>query len=69
MVLRIPFFTLSNADIQFTRKKLIWTSYIIDEGLPTTKRIEIIDKKKLNKTALDNNVEAFLIYVTSLASI
>ena len=48
------------------RKKLIWRSYIIAEALPTTKRVEIIDKKKFAKLALDKHIEAFVIYVTSL---
>ena len=63
----MPFLTLSNADIQFARKELTWRSYITAEALPTTKRVEIIDKKEFTKAALDENVEAFVVHVTSLS--
>lgn len=67
VVLRILFFTLSNADIQFDKKKLTCRSYTTAKTLPTTKQVEIIDKKKFTKVALDENVEAFLMQVTFLS--
>ena len=66
VVLRIPFLTISNANIQFTQQKLTWRSYTIAKALPTTKQIEIIDRKKFAKAALDEYIEAFVVYVTSL---
>ena len=56
VVLGMPFLTLSNADIQFAEKELIWRSYTAAEALPTTKRVEIINKKEFAKAALDENV-------------
>ncbi len=35
IVLRIPFLTMSNADINFQARDLQWRSYIIREVLPT----------------------------------
>ena len=67
VVLGMPFLTLSNADIQFAEKELTWRSYTVAEALPTTKRVEIIDKKEFTKAALDENVEAFVVHVTSLS--
>ena len=67
VVLRMPFLTLSNVNIQFAEKKLTWRSYITTEALPTTKRVEIIDKKEFAGVALDENVEAFVVHVTSLS--
>ena len=32
--------------------------------MPTTKQIEFINKKKFDKVALDENIKAFVIYVT-----
>ena len=61
------FLTLSNADIQFAKKELTWGSYTTIEALPTTKRVEIIDKKEFTKAALDKNIEALVIHVTSLS--
>ena len=43
IVLRMPFFTLSNADIWFTEGELTWKAYTAIEVLPTTKRIQIIN--------------------------
>ena len=63
----MPFLTLSNADIKFAQKKLTWRSYLIAEALPTTKRVELIDKKKFAKTALDENIEAFVMHVIFLS--
>ena len=67
MVLRLPFLTFSNANIQFIKKELIWRSYTIVEALPTTKQIKLIDKKEFAKTALDENTKAFVVHVTSLS--
>ena len=49
--LRMPFLTLSNADIQFVKKDLSWRSYTAVKALSTTKRIELIDKKVFAKVA------------------
>ena len=66
VVLGMPFLTLSNADIKFAQKELTWRSYTTTKALPTTKRVEIIDRKKFAKTTLNENVEAFVVHVTSL---
>ena len=68
VVLDLLFFTLSNTDIQFVEKKLTWRSYTIAEALPTTKRVELINKKEFAKAALNKNAETFLVYVPSLSS-
>lgn len=36
------------------------------EALPTTRSMELIDKKKYVKVALDEDVEAFIVYVNFL---
>ena len=63
MVLEMPFLTLSNAKIQFAKNELTWRSYITKKALPTTCQVELIGKKKFAKTALDENVEAFIVYM------
>ena len=45
VVLGIPFLNFSNTDVQFIEKELTWRSYTTDEILPTTKRVELINKK------------------------
>ena len=62
----MPFLTLSNADVQFVEKELTWRSYTTAEALPTTKRVELIDKKEFAKAALDENSETFVVHVASL---
>ena len=44
VVLGMPFFTLSNADIRFAEKKLVWRRYIAAEAMPT-RRADINDKE------------------------
>ena len=67
LVLGMPFLTLSNASIQFAEKELTLRSYTAKEALPTTLRVELIDKKEFAKAELDENIEAFVVYVSSLS--
>ena len=67
VVLGISFLTLSNADIKFAQKELTWRSYTAAKALPTTNRVEIIDRKEFAKAALDKHVEAFVVHVISLS--
>ena len=66
VVLGMPFLTLSNADVQFVEKELTWRSYTTAEALPTTKRVELINKKEFAKAALDEKSETFVAHVASL---
>ena len=61
----MPFFTLSNANIQFAEKELTWRSYTTAEALPTTKRVELINKNKFAEAALDEESDTFVIHVAS----
>ena len=63
----MPFLTLNNTYIQFARKKLTKRSYTTAEALPIIKWVEIIDRKEFTKAALDKNVEAFVVHVTSFS--
>ena len=66
MVLGMFFLTLSNANLQFPKKELTWRSYTIAKALPTTKRVELFDKKEFIKAALNKNSETFMVYVATL---
>ena len=59
------FLILSNADVQFIKKELTWRSYTTVEALPTTKRVEFINKKEFAKTVSDEKLETFVVHVTS----
>ena len=63
VVLGMLFPTLCNANVQFVEKKLIWRSYTSAKTLLTTKRMELINKKKFTKVALDKNSETFVVHV------
>ena len=67
VVLGMPFLTLSNADIQFAEKELTWRSYIAKKALPTTQRVKLIDKKEFAKVVLDENIGAFVMYMSFLS--
>ena len=62
----MPFLILSNANIQFAEKKLTWRSSTATEALPTTKRVELINKKEFAKAVLDEEFETFLMHVAAL---
>ena len=68
VVLGMLFFTLSNADVQFAEKELTWRTYTTEEAFPTTRQVEIIDQKEFAKGAWDENVEAFVVHISSLKS-
>ena len=67
VILRISFFILSNVNIQFAERKLIWKSYTAKKALPTTWRIKLINKKKFAKAPLDKNIEVFVVHVSFLS--
>ena len=68
IVLGIPFLTLSNIDIRFAERELTWKIYTAVDTLPTTKRVQIINRKKVVKVALDPNKEVFVVHVATITS-
>ena len=68
VVLGIPFFTLSGADVDFLKKKLRWRSYTIEKAFHITKQVELIGKKEFAAATLDPGHEIFVVHVASLES-
>ncbi len=66
VVLGMLFLAFSNADIRFGAKRLTWMSYTAAEALPKARQVEMIDKYKFAKTALDGNSEIIGVHVTAL---
>ena len=58
--------TLNNANLQFAETKLTWKSYTIAKALPTTKRVEFINKKEFAKATLDVESKMFVVHVIEL---
>ena len=68
VVLSMPFLNFSNADVEFAEKEFTWRTYTTKKAFPTTRWVEIIDRKDFTEAALDENVEAFVVHVSSLES-
>ena len=66
LIFGMLFFIFSNIDIQFKQRALTWKFYTIDKTLPTTKWVELVNKKEFTKVALDENCKTFGVYVTFL---
>ena len=63
VILEMPFLKISNADMLFGEGTLTWKTYTTNEALPTTKQVQIIDKKDFVIAALDANSETFVMHV------
>ena len=68
VVLGMPFFILSGADVDFSGRELQWRTYTTKEVLPTTRRIELVGKKKFAAAALDSEPKTYVVHVASLSS-
>ena len=67
VVLGIPFLTLSSVDIRFPERELAWRTYTAAEALPTTRRVEIIDKEEFAETVLGGDDEAYVVHVMAVS--
>ena len=67
VVLKMPFLTLSKADIQFVKRELVWKIYTAAETLPMTKKVEIIDKREFAAVAMNADNKTFVVHVAALA--
>ena len=67
VVLGMPFLTFGKVDIWFAERELVWWTYTAAEALPTTRRVEIIDKREFAVAALNVDDETFVVHVAALA--
>ena len=63
VILGMLFLKLSNADMSFSKETLTWRTYTTNEALPTTKRIQIINKKDFVIAVLDANSKTFVVHI------
>ena len=61
------FLTVSKVDIYFEERKLVWKTYITEETLLTTRRVEIINKKEFVVALLNTYIEIFIVHIVALA--
>ena len=67
VVLKMPFLSLNNADVEFAElKRLIWRIYTAAEVLPIINRVKLINKREFAKAALKKNFETFVMHVATL---
>lgn len=66
IVLGMLFFSLRKTDFEFEIREFIWRSYIVAEALSTISRVKLIDKREFAKTALNEKLETFVIYLAAL---
>lgn len=64
---RMFFLTLSGADVDFLDWELRWSTYTIEEVLPTIRRIELVGEEEFAAAALNLEYETFVVYVASLS--
>ena len=65
VVLGMLFLTLSGADINFLDRDLQWRIYTTKEALLTTRRVELVGKKKFVAAALNPEHETFVVHIAS----
>ena len=61
------FLTLNKADVRFAERELVWRTYTAAEALPTTRRVEIIDKREFAAAALNADNKIFVMHVAAPA--
>lgn len=69
MVLKMFFLIFSNTNIQFAEKKPTQRFYTIAKALSIIKKVELINKKKFVKIALDKNFKTFIMYIATLETL
>ena len=57
-----------SVDIRFAERELVWRTYSAAEALPTTRRVEIIDKKEFAVAALNKDDETFVMHTAAIST-
>ena len=68
LVFVISFLTLRGVDIIFFGRELWWKTYTTKKALSTTRRVELVGKKKFAAAALDPEHETYVIHVKLVSS-
>ena len=67
VIFEMFFLTLSSADIDFLSRELWWKTYTTKKALQTTRRIELVGKKKFAAVMLNPESGIFVVHVASLS--
>ena len=63
VILGMPFLKISNVDVSFGEKTLMWRNYITNKALFITKQIQIVDPKEFVIAAFDVNSKTFVVHM------
>ena len=63
VILKMFFFKISNADVLFSKETFTWKTYTINEALPITKQVQIVNLEEFIITTLDVDNKIFVIHV------
>ena len=63
VILGMPFLKLSNADMSFSKRILMWKSYTINQALLNTKQVQLVDLKEFVIAVLNADSETFVVHV------
>ena len=63
VILGMLFLKISNADVSFGERTLMWKTYTTNEALPITKQVQIINKKDFVIVTLDADSEMFVMHM------
>ena len=69
VVLEMLFLTFNKADIRLVERKLAWKTYTAAEALPTTKRVEIINKREFAVALLNADDKTFVLNMAALVEL
>ena len=67
VILGMLFLALSKTNIRFAEQKLVWRTYTAAKALPTTRKMEIIDKSEFAAATLNVDNETFVVHIATLA--
>lgn len=63
----MPFLSLNNTDVKFVESDIFtWKSYDNAKVLLITSWVQLIDKHKFAKVALNRNFDTFVVYVAAI---
>lgn len=69
LIFKMFFLNFSKIEINFAYKRFTWRTYIIAEAFSTTKKDQIINRKKFAKRVLDLDQKTFVIHVTTFTTL
>ncbi len=68
MILGMPWLTMANPNIDWSKRSFQWRTYTAAVALTTTCRVDVIDPKEFAKLALDKEAHCFVIHARQVTT-